>query len=236
MGTLLVPRSAVAHDALSHARRHFVSSARMRRRSIAVRDSAANALRGVPHSRAGIDFRRSGPARSPFPTDAVARRHSPGRPEPIALMPTEPRGAYAPIRSRNLFSALFLRDWAVSPSDPRSSAATASAKRRRSRLCPTPERWRDSQAFCFAVDLFNHGYYWESHEVWESLWHACGRRGTAADFLKSLIKLAAAGVKVAEGRRRLAAASAAGTRTACPNRRAAWGRIRRAILAFHWPS
>jgi predicted metal-dependent hydrolase len=49
------------------------------------------------------------------------------------------------------------------------------------------------------MDLFNHGYYWEAHEVWEGLWHACGRRGEAADFLKGLIHLAAAGVKVREG-------------------------------------
>ena len=66
--------------------------------------------------------------------------------------------------------------------------------------CPTPEQWRDSPLYCFAVDLFNHGYYWESHEVWESLWHASGRRGIQADFLKALIKLAAAGVKAREGR------------------------------------
>jgi predicted metal-dependent hydrolase len=49
------------------------------------------------------------------------------------------------------------------------------------------------------MDLFNHGYYWEAHEAWESLWHAAGRTGPVADFLKGLIKLAAAGVKVAEG-------------------------------------
>jgi predicted metal-dependent hydrolase len=49
------------------------------------------------------------------------------------------------------------------------------------------------------LDLFNHGYYWEAHEVWESLWHACGRSGQTADFLKGLIKLAAAGVKHREG-------------------------------------
>jgi hypothetical protein len=47
--------------------------------------------------------------------------------------------------------------------------------------------------------LFNAGYYWEAHEVWEGLWHANGRRGATADVLKGLIKLAAAGVKVREG-------------------------------------
>jgi predicted metal-dependent hydrolase len=54
--------------------------------------------------------------------------------------------------------------------------------------------------FLVGIDLFNAGYYWEAHEVWESLWHAAGCRGTVADFLKGLIKWAAAGVKCYEGR------------------------------------
>ena len=54
--------------------------------------------------------------------------------------------------------------------------------------------------YLYAIDLFNHGFYWEAHEAWEALWHAAGRRGAAADFLKGLIKLAAAGVKLREGR------------------------------------
>ncbi len=63
-----------------------------------------------------------------------------------------------------------------------------------------PESWQPSRDYLFACDLFNYGYYWESHEVWESLWQACGRNGPTADFLKGLIKLAAAGVKAREGR------------------------------------
>jgi hypothetical protein len=51
----------------------------------------------------------------------------------------------------------------------------------------------------WAIDLFNHGYYWEAHEAWESLWIAAGRIGPVADFLKGLIHLAAAGVKIREG-------------------------------------
>src|SRR4051812_36882722 len=58
-----------------------------------------------------------------------------------------------------------------------------------------PEYWQQSRDYLFACDLFNFGFYWESHEVWESLWQACGRSGPTADFLKGLIKLAAAGVK-----------------------------------------
>lgn len=52
--------------------------------------------------------------------------------------------------------------------------------------------------FQWAVKLFNAGFYWEAHEAWESLWHRAGRSGLVADFLKGLIKLAAAGVKLRE--------------------------------------
>ena len=62
-----------------------------------------------------------------------------------------------------------------------------------------PANWRASETYLYGVDLFNHGYYWEAHETWESLWHAAGRKGVVADFLKGLIKLAAAGVKLREG-------------------------------------
>jgi hypothetical protein len=63
-----------------------------------------------------------------------------------------------------------------------------------------PGEWQRHPIYKFGIDLFNHGYYWEAHETWESVWHACGRTGVAADFLKALIKLAAAGVKHLEGR------------------------------------
>jgi hypothetical protein len=50
--------------------------------------------------------------------------------------------------------------------------------------------------------LFNAGYYWEAHEVWEEGWKQLGRSGPAADFLKGFIKLAACGVKCLEGNER----------------------------------
>jgi hypothetical protein len=62
-----------------------------------------------------------------------------------------------------------------------------------------PDRWHDSEAYRYGIDLFNHGFYWEAHEAWESLWHAAGRRGPIATWLKALIKLAAAAVKLREG-------------------------------------
>lgn len=62
-----------------------------------------------------------------------------------------------------------------------------------------PADWQASHAYRRGVDLFNHGYYWEAHEQWESLWLAGGRTGPVAVWLKALIKLAAAGVKAREG-------------------------------------
>jgi hypothetical protein len=50
-----------------------------------------------------------------------------------------------------------------------------------------------------AIDLFNAGFYWEAHEAWERVWVSCGRRGAVADVVKGLVKLAAAGVKNAQG-------------------------------------
>ena len=61
-------------------------------------------------------------------------------------------------------------------------------------------RWRGCTAYCYGVDLFNEGFYWEAHEVWETLWRRAGRTGPLADFLKGLIKLAAALVKARQGR------------------------------------
>jgi hypothetical protein len=65
-----------------------------------------------------------------------------------------------------------------------------------------PARWRECGEYLYGVDLFNHGFYWEAHEAWESLWHAAGRKGAVAAWLKALIKLAAAAVKLREGNAR----------------------------------
>ena len=62
-----------------------------------------------------------------------------------------------------------------------------------------PAHWQASAEYLRGIELFGGGYYWEAHEAWESLWHAAGRTGPIADFLKGLIALAAAGVKTREG-------------------------------------
>ena len=55
--------------------------------------------------------------------------------------------------------------------------------------------WRDSPDYKFAVDLFNFGYWWESHELFEAFWHASGRRTVEGRFFQGLIQLAAAHLK-----------------------------------------
>ena len=50
------------------------------------------------------------------------------------------------------------------------------------------------QTYLYAIDLFNFGFYWESHVYLEELWNQAKRVGENADFFKMLIKLGAAGV------------------------------------------
>jgi hypothetical protein len=58
-----------------------------------------------------------------------------------------------------------------------------------------------SEEFAWGQDLFNHGYYWEAHEAWEGLWRSADRGSPMRAFLKGLILLSAAGVKIREGKR-----------------------------------
>ncbi len=60
------------------------------------------------------------------------------------------------------------------------------------------ERWADNRTYLLAIDYFNLGYYWEAHEEWERLWRASGPDNTVGRFLKGLVKLSAAGIKVRE--------------------------------------
>lgn len=53
-----------------------------------------------------------------------------------------------------------------------------------------------SEFLRYSLDLFNHGYFWESHVYFESLWNAHGRKGSIALFMQAMIKLGAAGVKL----------------------------------------
>ena len=57
-----------------------------------------------------------------------------------------------------------------------------------------------SSPWLYALDLFNAGYSWEAHEAWEHFWNALGRTTPEARSVQGLIHLAAAAVKVREGK------------------------------------
>lgn len=64
---------------------------------------------------------------------------------------------------------------------------------------PVATRFLDpasSDTLRYALDLYNFGYFWESHVYFEALWNAYGRVGSEADFFKGIIKLGAAGLKL----------------------------------------
>ena len=66
-------------------------------------------------------------------------------------------------------------------------------------LDPEGEAWREHATWCRAVELFDHGYYWEAHEGFEAVWVAAGREGPVACLAQGLIKLAAAAIKLRQG-------------------------------------
>lgn len=60
----------------------------------------------------------------------------------------------------------------------------------------TPDDWPSCEPFLYGIDLFNHGYWWEAHEAWETVWLAAGGRETRCGrFVQGLIQLAAAQLK-----------------------------------------
>jgi len=63
-----------------------------------------------------------------------------------------------------------------------------------------PDEWRQSEEYLYGCDLYNHGYWWEAHEAWESLWQVCDKRGVQGRFLQALIQVSACHMKLYEGK------------------------------------
>jgi predicted metal-dependent hydrolase len=53
----------------------------------------------------------------------------------------------------------------------------------------------ESEDFLYGIDLYNFAYWWESHEVFEGLWHAAGHQSEQGRFFQAFIHLAAAHLK-----------------------------------------
>lgn len=61
--------------------------------------------------------------------------------------------------------------------------------------CGDPETWQQEQGYLYGVDLYNHAYWWESHEAWEDLWHTVNKDDVQGQFLQGLIQISAAFIK-----------------------------------------
>ncbi len=59
-----------------------------------------------------------------------------------------------------------------------------------------PRDWSHLRPWLWGVDLFNHFYFWEAHEAWESLWGEARKDSDPKLFLQGLIQIAAALLKV----------------------------------------
>ena len=120
---------------------------------------------------------------NPLPPYAYVPGHD--LPHPV----NDPRGhSYSAVhdQARDALNTPTL--FAHLPPDPASRRRVLAAT-----LAADPQ-WLD------AVDLFNGGGYWEAHEAWEGFWNALGRTTPEARFVQGLIHLAAAAVKVREGK------------------------------------
>ena len=62
------------------------------------------------------------------------------------------------------------------------------------------KNYKNNTDYLFAIDLINHGYYWESHVYFEAIWHAHNRRGNVANYCKAMVKISAGAIKYKQGR------------------------------------
>lgn len=60
--------------------------------------------------------------------------------------------------------------------------------------------YKNHTDYLFAIDLINHGYYWESHVYFEAIWHAHDRSGNVANYCKAMVKISAGAIKHKQGR------------------------------------
>ncbi len=59
--------------------------------------------------------------------------------------------------------------------------------------------WQQCESYCYGIDLFNHGYWWEAHEALEAVWIAAGRTTETGYFIQGLIQIAVAQLKQQQG-------------------------------------
>jgi hypothetical protein len=128
-----------------------------------------------------LPLTRYAPARE-LPPYAYVPGH--GLPHPV----NDPGGHLYATRDSTHESPISSAALAVLPIEP------ATRRHARAAVLAGNSQW------LFALDLMNAGFYWEAHEAWESFWHVLGRTTPEARCVQGLIHLAAACVKIREGK------------------------------------
>jgi|LGVF01.2.fsa_nt_gb hypothetical protein len=67
-------------------------------------------------------------------------------------------------------------------------------------ICISENEYFEHNDYLFAIDLINHGYYWESHVYFEAIWNAHSRKGDIARYCKAMVKIAAGAIKHKQNR------------------------------------
>ncbi len=62
--------------------------------------------------------------------------------------------------------------------------------------------WRENVPYLYGMALFEAGFYWEAHEVWEPVWMNCAPNSPERHLLQALIQYANAALKRDMGRAR----------------------------------
>ena len=105
--------------------------------------------------------------------------------ERVRFVPEQPLPPYAHVPGRTPHPV----------SDP---AGHLAGRARAEPAAIDPDHWPASREYLWGLDLFNHGFYWEAHDGWERLCRVSGADSMVGHFLKGLVKMAAAGMKVRE--------------------------------------
>lgn len=60
----------------------------------------------------------------------------------------------------------------------------------------SPGDWAGCEEYLYAIDLLNHGYWWEAHESLEAIWLAAGQRHSRTGlFVQGLLQLGVGALK-----------------------------------------
>jgi predicted metal-dependent hydrolase len=84
----------------------------------------------------------------------------------------------------------------LNPHPRRSSEGHSYGKKEERPKYIPPDRWKENKLYLFGIDLYHQGYLWESHELWESLWHLVKKEDPEGQFLQGLIQNSAAQLKL----------------------------------------